>query len=323
MPKVSIIVPNYNYKKYLPKRLESIVRQTFNDYEIILLDDHSTDGSQELLIDFANKNQQVRHCIINPTNTGNPFVQWQKGIELAEGEYVWIAESDDYCDPNFLAELLPLMDANPSAAFALCGSHLIDGNDKPIHKNFDTWSQEDGKAYLYTSQEYLKHYLLWRCTSYNASMVLFRKSFYQQITFDFSALRYSGDWLFWIKMAEKGDVIVLHKRHNYFRRHSTSVTAQVNGGAKQLREHLIIYAYLLERHNFGNYRNSLARGCLFKDIKRSNLDEATRNDFEEKLKEMGVSHSDYYFERTMKTLHSFLPFIAIPRKDNVKGKRIK
>lgn len=322
MPKVSIIVPNYNYKKYLPKRLESIVRQTFNDYEIILLDDHSTDGSRELLKDFAKK-EQVKYCIINPTNTGNPFVQWQKGIELAEGEYVWIAESDDYCDPNFLAELLPLMDATPKAAFALCGSHLIDGNDKPIHKNFDTWSQEDGKAYLYTSQEYLKHYLLWRCTSYNASMVLFRKSFYQQITFESSSLRYSGDWLFWIKMAEMGDVIVLHKRLNYFRRHSTSVTAQVNGGAKQLRERLSIYAYLLERHNFGSYRNLLAKGSLYKDIKRANLDEVTRIEFEEKLKRIGVSHLNYYFERIMKTLHSFLPFIAIPRKDNVKGKRIK
>lgn len=322
MPKVSIIVPNYNYKKYLPKRLESIVRQAFNDYEIILLDDHSTDGSQELLIDFANK-KQIKHCIINSTNTGNPFAQWKKGIELAEGEYVWIAESDDYCTPNFLAELLPLMDANPSAAFALCGSHLIDGNEKPIHKNFDTWIQEDEKAYLYTSQEYLKHHLLWRCTSYNASMVLFRKCFYQQINFDFSTLRYSGDWLFWIKMAEKGNVILLHKRLNYFRRHPTSVTAQVNGRAKQLRERLIIYAYLLGHHNFGWYRNSLAKGCLYKDIKRSNLDEATRNKFEEKLKEMGIGYSDYCLERIMKTLHSFLPFIVVPRKDNIKGKRIK
>lgn len=120
-----------------------------------------------------------------------------------------------------------------------------------------------------------------------------------------------------------GDVIVLHKRLNYFRRHSTSVTAQVNGGAKQLRERLSIYAYLLERHNFGSYRNLLAKGSLYKDIKRANLDEVTRIEFEEKLKRIGVSHLNYYFERIMKTLHSFLPFIAIPRKDNVKGKRIK
>lgn len=322
MPKVSIIVPNYNYKKYLPKRLDSVKKQTFNDYEIILLDDHSTDGSQEFLVDFANKNQ-VKHCIINPKNTGNPFVQWQKGITLAEGEYIWIAESDDYCTPNFLAELLPLMEDNPNAAFALCGSHLIDGNDNPIPKNFDTWNKEDGKAYLYTSQEYLKHYLLWRCTSYNASMVLFRKSFYQQINFDFSALRYSGDWLFWIKMAEKGDVILLHKRLNYFRRHATSVTAQVNGDSKQLRERISIYTYLFEHHHFGYYRDSLAKGSLYKDIKRAKLDHSTRSEFERKLKQMGVSLADYRLERIMKTLHSFLPFIAIPRKDNTKGKRIK
>lgn len=322
MHKISIIVPNYNYKKYLPQRLTSLLEQTFNDYEIILLDDHSTDGSQEFLMDFANKHQ-VKHCIINPSNSGNPFVQWQKGIELAEGEYIWIAESDDYCNPNFLAELLPLLEANPNAAFAICGSHLIDGNNRPILRNFDTWNKEDGKAYLYTSQEYLKHYLLWRCTSYNASMVLFKKSVYQQIHFDPSILRYSGDWLFWIKMAEKGDVIVLHQRLNYFRRHSTSVTAQVNGGAKQLRERLKIYTYLLGHHHFGRYRNSLAKGCLYKDIKRANIDDATRKEFEGELKKMGASRADYYLERIIKTLHSILPCITIPRKDNFKGKRIK
>ena len=172
MPKVSIIIPNYNYKQYLPKRIDSVLHQTFDDYEIILLDDNSTDGSKEYLQNIS-KHSKVSACILNDKNTGNPFVQWQNGIQYAKGEYIWIAESDDFCAPSFLEEMVSLLDSTPSASFAFCGSYIVDENCQFIKKNFDTWKLEDGKAFLYHSQDFLKHYLLWRCTSYNASMVLF------------------------------------------------------------------------------------------------------------------------------------------------------
>lgn len=322
MPKVSIIIPNYNYKQYLPKRIATVLHQTFDDYEIILLDDCSTDGSKEYLQEIA-KHPKVSTCILNEKNTGNPFVQWQKGIQYAKGEYIWIAESDDYCDPSFLEEMIALMELHPNASYAFCGSHIVDENDKFIPKNFDTWKQEDGKAFLYHSQDFLKHYLLWRCTSYNASMVLFRKKKYENIQMDFSALRYSGDWLFWIKMAEKGDVIILHKRLNYFRRHSASVTIKANGGEKQLRERIKIYTYLLKHHDFGTYRNTLAKGCLYKDVKRAKLDDNTQKGLLCQVASLGGNKSAYIIERIAKTLHSLIPCIVTPRQDSSKGKRIK
>lgn len=97
---VSIIIPNYNYARFLQQRIESVLAQTYTDYEIILLDDASTDDSVSILNHYKT-NSRVAHLEINSVNTGSPFIQWQKGISLSRGKYIWIAESDDVADSSF------------------------------------------------------------------------------------------------------------------------------------------------------------------------------------------------------------------------------
>ncbi len=110
-PKVSIIIANYNYARYLEQRLDSIIQQTYRDFEIIFLDDASSDESVELC---KNKYKHyITHFKVNSVNTGNPFVQWNKGVRLAQGKYIWIAEADDFCEPTFLEEMVPLLESNP------------------------------------------------------------------------------------------------------------------------------------------------------------------------------------------------------------------
>src|SRR5215469_14819662 len=94
-PKVSIVVPNYNHARFLPQRLDSILGQTFQDFELILLDDSSTDDSRSILLEYGRRDPRVR-IEFNEVNSRNPFKQWNKGVGLAHGQYVWIAESDDY-----------------------------------------------------------------------------------------------------------------------------------------------------------------------------------------------------------------------------------
>ena len=100
MPTVSVVVPNYNHGRFLPQRIDSILGQTFQDFELILLDDCSTDNSRMILSSYAG-DPRVR-IEFNSANSGSPFKQWNKGVRLARGEYVWIAESDDYAEPRFL-----------------------------------------------------------------------------------------------------------------------------------------------------------------------------------------------------------------------------
>src|SRR5207342_1807970 len=101
MATISVIIPNYNHAFYLKQRIDSVIQQTYSDFEIIILDDASTDNSRDVIEKYRHY-PKVKHIIYNESNSGSTFSQWQKGIELASGKYIWLAESDDVADSTFL-----------------------------------------------------------------------------------------------------------------------------------------------------------------------------------------------------------------------------
>src|SRR5690348_1753899 len=105
MPKVSVIIPNYNHAQYLNQRIDSVLKQTYSDFEVIILDDYSIDNSRDIIEQYRT-NKKVSAIIYNEINSGNPFQQWDKGIQLAQGEYIWFAESDDWCELNLLETVM-------------------------------------------------------------------------------------------------------------------------------------------------------------------------------------------------------------------------
>jgi glycosyltransferase involved in cell wall biosynthesis len=129
MPVVSVIVPNYNHARFLSQRLDSILAQTFKDYELIVLDDASTDNSREVIERYAAKHPM--RLVFNERNSGSPFAQWQKGAALATGKYLWIAESDDFADPNLLQTLISMLDQNPNVGLAYCQSRRVNAEGVP------------------------------------------------------------------------------------------------------------------------------------------------------------------------------------------------
>ncbi|UCD50998.1 MAG: glycosyltransferase family 2 protein [Phycisphaerales bacterium] len=94
MPVVSIIIPNYNHARFLVERVDSVLRQTYRDFDVIVLDDASTDESRDVLKSFAGRPEVALR--FNTENSDSTFKQWNKGVELARGKCVWIAESDDF-----------------------------------------------------------------------------------------------------------------------------------------------------------------------------------------------------------------------------------
>jgi len=129
-----VIVPNYNHARFLGRRLDSILGQTYRDFEIILLDDASTDGSAELCEQFA----RLHSCtfIHNDKNSGSAFKQWNNGIGLASGRYVWIAESDDFADERFLEVMTGTLDRNPACGLAYCQSLRVDEEEHVLAPGF-------------------------------------------------------------------------------------------------------------------------------------------------------------------------------------------
>ena len=83
MSQISIIIPNYNHAKYLPQRLESVYNQTYQDFEVILLDDCSNDDSVAILNTYA-RHPKTSHVVFNDKNSGSTFKQWAKGYSTSK-----------------------------------------------------------------------------------------------------------------------------------------------------------------------------------------------------------------------------------------------
>lgn len=221
---ISAIIPNYNYAHYLPKRIQSVLNQTFTDIEIILLDDCSTDNSLEVMRQFSDP--RIVGIFPNEVNTGSPFRQWQKGIEMAKGEYIWIAEADDYADENFLQRVADVIEKE-RPAICFTASVMVDSDDKPLNMDFDHWKRRkitEGGYSIYDGKKYAATHQYWRNHIYNASGVVFRKDIIDNKDLEALTMRYSGDWLFWTRLGLHGTVAEIHERLNYFRYHASSVT---------------------------------------------------------------------------------------------------
>lgn len=302
MPKVSIIVPNYNYCRYLPQRLDSIFNQTFTDYEVILLDDCSTDDSQSVLRQYAS-HPKVSHIVLNERNTGSPFAQWEKGIALAQGEYLWIAESDDYCSNDFLEHSVKALDENPQVGYTLCGSYIVDENGDIQNLNYDPWPMgaDNGKVDIISSTQYLKG-LLYHSTAYNSSMIVFRRKTYCSIQDrGYAKMRYCGDWMFWIKMAELSDVALRHERSNYYRRHGKCVTIAAQK-EKRLKESLLVFCYLWQQPIFSKTERCISKGYVYKEIIRAEISKEQKEIFLMEMGKYGVNKRSYILERIAKLL---------------------
>jgi len=220
--KVSIIIPNYNHASFLQQRLDSVFNQTFQDFEVILLDDASTDTSRGILNSYKN-HPKVSHIIINNNNSGSPFKQWQKGVDLANGAYIWIAESDDYCEYDFLEQLMPLFN-DKRTVLGYCASTIINSQGEKVgrHAWADTldkkrWTQ----SFSNKGKDEIKRFLRYRNTITNASAVVFKKNAVKDLKYPIN-MKFCGDWYMWIEILKKGHIAYTHQTLNYFRRHSES-----------------------------------------------------------------------------------------------------
>ena len=241
MPKVSIIIPNYNHSAYLPQRIKSALEQSYQDFELILLDDQSSDNSREILESYRN-HPKVSNIIFNADNSGSTFKQWEKGISLAKGDLIWIAESDDWCETSLLQELVMPFEKDPNCTFSYCQSHCI------LDTNVIAWtSTHPFLSESIAGSEFIKQYMLKNNTVFNASMVVWKKETYLKISRDFLNYRFCGDWLFWIEFAHQGNVHVSGKTLNYFRKHAEDVSTKAYGSGLFLLENLTLLNSLLNK----------------------------------------------------------------------------
>jgi len=248
---VSIILPNYNHASYLKKRLDCIIHQTYEHFELIILDDASTDKSLRFLEAYKN-HPKVSHYEINQKNTGSPFQQWQKGLQRAKGDYIWIAESDDCCDLNFLQSQIDFMKQH-QLDVAVAQTYAINNLDEiknevqhPIFNKTDILKM-DLDAFLY-------------CPILNASTCLFKSNLAKSAGF-FSSFNIIGDRVFYFEAFHKHKIGLNRATRSYFRKDNMGISALNSKNFSYLK------AYYYEHQKFA--KQALLNGSIDKNLYRT------------------------------------------------------
>jgi glycosyltransferase involved in cell wall biosynthesis len=223
-PLVSVLVPNYNHAPYLDARISSILDQTYTSIEVLLMDDCSPDDSREVLTKWAAQDDRVQ-LLFNETNSGSPFAQWAKGAEWAKGKYLWIAESDDFCDLDMLALHVDALERNAHAVLAYSHSHLVDEQGQFLRDFLDDYGFIFGDHSRW-KQDFTGHgptevatTMVYSNTIPNASGVLFRKSAFDQTGAPQTTWKLNGDWYFYANLLQHGDFVFHAQPRNKFRLH--------------------------------------------------------------------------------------------------------
>jgi SAM-dependent methyltransferase len=234
-PRVSVVVPNYNYAHHIVARLQSIADQTVPIFELIILDDASGDGSVDVICAWLEKNNIEARVIVNDRNSGCVTRQWAKGVAEARGEYVWIAEADDLCSPELLKTLL-LPVRNEDVVLSYCESRQIDEHGTITAPDYHEYTKDVSKtrwkqAYIRDGSDEIVNALAIKNTIPNVSAVLFRREALAAVLCEklesIAGYRQAGDWYVYLEVLERGKVAFNPASCNSHRRHAASVVGSV------------------------------------------------------------------------------------------------
>jgi glycosyltransferase involved in cell wall biosynthesis len=209
MPKVSIIIPAYNAMKYLPETLESVFTQTFEDYEVIIINDGSTDHIESWIAQLNHPKLKL----ITQENQGLSGAR-NTGILSAQGEYVALLDADDLWRPTKLEKQVKLLDEFPDAGLAYTWMALIDEKGKLTGRIFN--AEDEGKIW-----EKLIESNVVGC----GSVPLIRRSCFDKVGFFDRNLRsFVEDWDLWLRMAPYFDFKVVKEPLVYYRQLPSSAS---------------------------------------------------------------------------------------------------
>jgi len=230
--KVSVIIPNFNYEKYIKQRIQSVLKQNYPVYEIIVLDDHSSDGSVDIIRTELEQSEVNFRLVVNNCNSGSVFDQWHKGASMVRGDYVWIAEADDFSDPDFLGEIMKAFD-DDNVVLSFCKSCQVDSGGNIIEGDYQNYLSDISatkwrRTYVNDGLDEIKTAFCVKNTIPNVSSVVFRKNALLSVLNEHLDMvkqyRVAGDWVTYLHVLAKGKIAYSAKAFNYHRRHDSSVT---------------------------------------------------------------------------------------------------
>lgn len=189
-PLVSIIMPAYNAEKYIAEAIESVLSQTYSNWELIIADDFSTDSTAKIVDSYKKKDERVKS--IRMGKNSGPVIARNKAIEKSSGEYLAMLDADDVSLPDRLAKQVGFLEYNKDIDFVGSSAELIDENGKVVGKKTKPLTYEEIKFPILLQTQFIM-----------SSVVLKKKAFIETCGFD-NAYLYAEDYDMWTKLLALG-----------------------------------------------------------------------------------------------------------------------
>lgn len=227
-PLVSIVFTSYNHVEFLKQALDGLVNQTYSNIEIIIIDDCSTDGSQEVLKEYQNtKNVKL---ILKEENSGSYVLASNFGATFAKGDYILFAQCDDFSETNQIELLIKSAEENLSCGVVFSSSNLVD--EKGIVFSNDYAGREHKFKKLVDKTpivpgEIMTKFLTFSCVLPNLSAALIKHDLFKKVNGLSDSFIVVSDWEFWLKLSELTNFYYIRTPLNNFRQHGTTIRSSV------------------------------------------------------------------------------------------------
>ena len=265
-PLVSIVIPAYNAEKYIEKTLESVFNQIFTDYEIIVVDDGSTDNTPNILTKYGDKITYIRQ-----RNSGGPSSPRNRGIEIAKAEYIALFDSDDLMFEDKLRRQVNILDKNPEVSLVFSDFVILneDGQQNksmfekgPVKEIINSIPQKKIGCNVYRFEEPIYDEIL-QNNFIGTSTVVFRKKDILEIGIFNESLIGIEDRDMWLRFSKAGKIFAYTTDVlSYYRYMDNSLSRQT----KNLVSQIDFYQRLLQNDlNSKNYiivKNRIGELCL-------------------------------------------------------------
>ena len=221
MPTVSICIPAHNAARYLPQAIDSALGQDFEDFELVVLDNASTDGTRELCERYRDPRFRYEY-----EGTPGQSIAWNRCIDLATGKYVILLHGDDELRPQFLTRTVEVLDANADIGLVNCAVEHIDEDGAPleVQQLFDA-------SVLDRDDQVLRRLLLEGCVI-NPAGVIVRREVYDSVGRFTDQVVWGVDWHMWIRVAMGSPVAYVTEPLARYRQHTASGTSGVMTSAR-------------------------------------------------------------------------------------------
>ena len=253
-PLVSVVFTSYNHKEYLKQALDSIVNQSYHNIEVLVVDDCSTDGSQDILIQY-NNNPKVKLHLLN-NNTGSYVKASNYGAQFAKGEYLIFAQCDDFADLQQIEILVNKLIENPQVGVAYSRSNMVDqygivySND--FLKREKEFRKKCSQSTIITGPE-MGRFLSYSCVIPNLSASLIKRGLYTKVGMLSDKYLVAADWAFWLALSELTDFYYITRPLNNFRQHETTIRSKIKL-QKQIIEIYALFYEHIKNHNLSSKR---------------------------------------------------------------------